>query len=51
MVPLHCPFCRLLNLTAVLDTLLQVVSHATTLKGIRGEGEETAKALLKRLED
>jgi len=36
---------------AVLDTLQQVVSHAPTLKGVRGEAEEMVEALLKRLED
>jgi hypothetical protein len=35
---------------AVLDALQQVVSHATTLKGVRGEAGPVAAALLKRLE-
>jgi len=34
----------------VLDTLQQVVSHAPSLKGARGEADEMVEALLKRLE-
>src|SRR5438067_1743534 len=36
---------------AVLDTLQQVVSHALTLKGVRGKAEERVEALLRRQED
>jgi hypothetical protein len=35
---------------AVLDALQQVVSHAALLKGARGEAEEAAEALLRRME-
>ncbi len=36
---------------AVLDTLQQVVCHALTLKGVRGEAEEMVQALFRRLEN
>jgi hypothetical protein len=36
---------------AVLDTLQQVVCHAPTLKGVRGEAEEMVEALFRRMEE